>query len=447
MLVLIHIVNEFENNKTASPRDWFLFGALSGICILCKVHGIFLWVGLGLYILFYKRKMLSDAWLYISFIIMLLLISPIIFWNMHNNFITYTYHSNRVAVHNLTVNGKSFLQAMLGQIFYYNPINVWLIIQSIFFLKKEALVNSSVQRILLLAGLPIIIIVSIISLFDTVLPHWGGPGFVTLTFIAAAYLDKKIKQDQFSLPVILKSSVALIVVVIAAGLSIILFYPGTIGSKKINTYGAGDFTLDMSGWKNFESEYVSWMKQQNDNSGIKQLKIVCNKWFPAAHIEYYAAHPTHTEVVGVGKLNDLHNFAWLNHTRTDLKKGEDALCIVPSNYNIDMQTVYGNYFTSIEPIHVFMVERNGKTSRFFTLFLLKNYRATDDVHRVNITALLPGIEFNVIQHGIEFISVPPQKNIGKPAFQLSSIEFFNKDDCFLSNYIPYSFHPPNSMLL
>jgi hypothetical protein len=388
LLVLIHIVNEFENNKNVRPLNWLLFGALSGICILCKVHGIFLWNGLGLYILFYKRKMLSQAWLYISFIITLLLISPIVFWNIHNNFITYTYHSNRVAVHSLQINTKSFLQATFGQVFYYNPINVWLIIQSVTFLRKEKLFNSSVQKILLFAGLPIIIVVSVISLFDTVLPHWSGPGFVTLTFIAAAYLDKKIKQDQFYLPVILKSSIALIALFIVAGLSTIFFYPGTIGSKKINTYGAGDFTLDMSGWKNFGSEYISWVKQQNDSSGIKQLKIVCNKWFPAAHIEYYVARPTHTEVVGVGELNDLHNFAWLNHARTDLKKGEDALCIVPSNYSVDMQAVYGNCFTSIKPIHIFKMERNGKTSRFFTVFLLKNYKATDTVHTVSIIAFV-----------------------------------------------------------
>ena len=75
----------------------------------------------------------------------------------------------------------------------------------------------------------------------------------------------------------------------------------------------GDFTLDMSGWKNFSSEYQQWMHQQADSSGIKDLKIVCNKWFPAAHIEYYVAYPMHTKVIGVGKLNDLHHFAWLNY--------------------------------------------------------------------------------------------------------------------------------------
>ena len=444
LLVLINIITEFENNKKPRPVHWLLFGVFSGICILCKVHGIFLWIGLGLYILFYKRQMLSISWLYISFIITMLLVTPIIFWNMHNNFVTYTYHSNRVAVHSLQLNTKSFLQATIGQLFYYNPINVWLIIRSVFFLRKERLFNSSIERILLFTGLPLIIIVSFISIFDTVLPHWSGPGFVTLSFTAAAYLDKKVSQDQFSFPVILKSSVILIVAVIAAGLSILFFYPGTFGSKKINNYGSGDFTLDMSGWKNFQSEYISWIKQQPDSSGIKQLKIVCNKWFPAAHIEYYIAHPTHTEVVGVGALNDLHNFAWLNHTGRDLKKGEDALCIVPSNYTIDMQIVYGNYFASIKPIHVFTEERGGKTSRFFTLFLLKNYKATDAVHTINITALLPKSDFNTLQHGIEFIHIPVQKKTVKPVLYLNRVEPFNNDD-FFSNYISYVFHPPQPM--
>ncbi len=176
----------------------------------------------------------------------------------------------------------------------------------------------------------------------------------------------------------------------------------------------------MSGWRNFGSEYVSWMRQQNDSSGIKQLKIksLVNKWFPCStYAEYYVAHPTHTKVVGVGALNDLHNFAWLNHTGRDLKKGEDALCIVPSNYNIDIQTVYGNYFASIKPIHVFMVKRNGKTSRFFTLFLLKNYKATDGAHTANITSsascihsLIRNVKITRMKINKGYVAPPPKNN-------------------------------------
>ncbi len=166
-------------------------------------------------------------------------------------------------------------------------------------------------------------------------------------------------------------------------MSVIHFYPGTIGSKEESKYGSGDFTLDLSGWKQFENDYNSWL-QQTDNAKYKHLKMVCNKWFPAAHIEYYVARPQHTYVVGVGTLDDLHNFAWLNKARVDLQPGEDALCIVPSNYTTDITTTYQNCFSSITPLHHFVEERGGKWTRFFTVYLLQHYNPTDEVHRITV---------------------------------------------------------------
>lgn len=380
LFVMIKIVVAHENNKRITIINWFLFGVLSGICILCKVHGIFLWLGLGLYILFYNREMFLQTGIYLSFFLTMLLISPIFFWNINNHFITYTYHSNRIAVHSFTINAGSFIQAFFGQIFYNNPINVFIILKGIFLLKSKQPVKPAIQRLLLLTGLPVIIIVLLISLFNDVLPHWSGPGFVTLSFMAAAYLDKTIEINLVKLPIILKSSLLFILFVVIIAVGLILFYPGTIGSKNKNNYGSGDFTLDMSGWKNFEDQYRQWLQQQSDSNEIKNLKFVCNKWFPAAHIEYYIASPMQTRVIGVGNLNDLHNFAWLNHSGIDLKKGENALCLVPSNYNEDVKAVYGNTFSSITKLHIFSAKRNGKTSRFFTLFLLKNYAGNDEVH-------------------------------------------------------------------
>ena len=379
LLVMIKIVIAYEKGNSVKLINWLLFGLLVGFCTLCKIHGIFLWNGLGLYALFYERKMFSRKGIYLSFVLTLIVISPIIFWNIHNHFVTYTYHSSRVAIHSVVVNAGSFFQAIVGQILYNNPVNAFLILQSLFFLKRKQFLQPALQRIFLFTGLPVIIIVTGISLFNSVLPHWSGPGFVTIVFIAAYYLDSVSANNSLQLPKILKSSIVLIVSVAIIAVLLILFYPGTIGSKSKDNYGSGDFTLDMSGWKIFSIEYQQWIQQQAGSNEIKNLKFVCNKWFPAAHIAYYLAYPIHSKVIGVGELNDLHNFAWLNKV-DDLKDGEDALCIIPSNYNEDVKTLYANVFSSITQLHIFTEQRDGKISRFFTLYLLKNYKANDEVH-------------------------------------------------------------------
>lgn len=382
LFILIKIVLQADTNKRISPRYWLLFALLSGLCIQCKVHGVFLWFGLGLYILFYNRKLLLQPWLYISCLLTLVIISPIIIWNLNNHFITWAYHSNRVAVHSFSLNINSFLQAFFGQLFYNNPINVCLIAAAIYHMRTKHLMRKSISRLLLLTGLPIIIVVSVISLFNSVLPHWSGPSFVTLSFMAAAYLDKKVEVTQQALPVWLKSSVWLILIAVAGGMAIIQLYPGTMGSKDIRKYGSGDFTLDLCGWRSFEKQYSIWLQQQG--AEYSHLKIVCNKWFPAAHIEYYIARPIQAQVVGVGYLDDVHNFAWLNKARTDLKDGEDAICIVPSNYNTDMQTSYATLFSTVTKLHTFTAQRSGKVVRYFTVYLLQHYHAIDEAHIVTV---------------------------------------------------------------
>lgn len=87
----------------------------------------------------------------------------------------------------------------------------------------------------------------------------------------------------------------------------------------------------------------------------------------------YVARLTNNKVIGVGNLTNLHNFAWLNKTRTNLKKGEDALSIVSGNYTVNIAQTYKGAFAGAIKLHTFTVLRNGKTARFFTLFFLKNY--------------------------------------------------------------------------
>lgn len=379
MFVMIQMVRLLNDDKKVALGQWLLFAVLNGICILCKVHGIFLWFGFLVYLLFYKRKVFLQPHLYIAGLITVAVFSPIIWWNIDNHFVTWTFHSKRVAIHSFQVNFSSFIQTFFGQVFYNNPVNVVLIVVAIYFYRTKKFLEQKMFMLLLCVGSPIIIAVSIISLFDSVLPHWSGPGFLSLSFIAAAYLDRA-NINSIKFPAVLKSSIAFIAILIIGGLALINFYPGTIGSKEEANYGSGDFTLDMYGWKDFQQQYNTWMQQQSESAYYKNLKLVSDNWFPASHIEYYIAGPMHTTVIGVGTLDDLHNFAWLNKTRNDLKKGDDALCIVPSNYSTNAEEVYQHTFSSITKLHRFTVLRSGKITRFFTIYLLKNYQATDQVH-------------------------------------------------------------------
>ena len=59
--------------------------------------------------------------------------------------------------------------------------------------------------------------------------------------------------------------------------------------------------------------------------------LLTNKWFPGWHLEFYVSRVSGVPLIGVGALQDLHQFAWLNQQRTSLQIGMDAYAIVPSN--------------------------------------------------------------------------------------------------------------------
>ncbi|EOR93334.1 hypothetical protein ADIARSV_3413 [Arcticibacter svalbardensis MN12-7] len=357
---------------------WLLFGLTCGFCMMCKVHGIFLWFGLGIYILLFDRKLLGKPLLYLSAIISILVFSPVIIWNINNQFVTWNFHSNRINESVSLINLTTFIRAFLGQLFYNNPINVVLTGVALFHLRKSAFLNKNISRILMCLGLPIIIATVYISLFNNVLPHWSGPGFLTLSFIAAAYLDKIVITSPKRASLILKSSSILIITVMIAGISIINFYPGTLGKTKEKEFGKSDFTLDMWGWREFGKQYAVFVTQQKKLKTDIPEKIVCNKWFPAAHIDYYVARPLQNEVIGLGSLINLHHYVWLNQYKSGLKKGENAICMMPGNYPEDVCEVYKKYFSSIKLLKVFPLYRGGKRTKIIWVYLLSDYNGKKD---------------------------------------------------------------------
>ena len=380
LTVMIELVKKDRYAAKTPISTWLLFGLLSGLCIMCKVHGIFLWAGLGLYTVLFNRKPLTSPGVYLAALITVVVISPIFFWNLHNDFVTWRFHSERVEVKQFSLDTDSFLQTIFGQLFYNNPVNVIITLTALFYSNKRRLMRKNYSRLLLLTGLPIILFTTGISLFKSVLPHWSGPGFVTLLFIAAAYLDAKTPVfNKYLIHWSLKLATGLLLVIIIGGIACIKLYPGTIGNNETEKLGELDFTLDLTGWRQFSEAFRPWLLQQQQQGKLPaDIVFADHKWFPAAHVDYYVAKPLHTIVYGVGKVNDLHQYVWLNHERKLLAKGGDALCIVASNYPDNPAVTYAATFASTQLLQSFAQTRNGRLVRYFKVYMLKGYKGGDE---------------------------------------------------------------------
>lgn len=390
-LLVMHRIMATPIYEPVARRSWLLFGALAGLTILCKVHGVFLWASLGLYILLYERRHLTDINLYLGAAVTLVVISPILVWNIQNDFITYRFHSGRVGLTDGWIRPMYFLQAVGGQLVYSNPLVSALILVALWKSKTMAYLSAASFRFVLLNGVPLIAVVTFMALFSPMLPHWSGPAVMCLTLLPAAWLDERKTlsgADRDSRLVMASTGVVGVLVLIT--LAVILWYPGTLGSERKKNFGDGDFTLDLSGWSEFSGEFRQWLAAEEKSGRVPAgLPFISNKWFPAAHVEYYIAQHMDRPVIGVGWVVDVHQYAWLNQERPPLKPGDRAWCIVPSNYQMTLHETYYYNFSSIELKKVFYSYRGGRLSRYFTVYLMEGYLGNDEAHQPPFVPKVP----------------------------------------------------------
>lgn len=347
---------------------WLLLGLCIGLATLSKIHGLYLWAGFGLFILLKRISLLKNWRLYVAVLITLICLVPIVYWNVENNFITYKFHSARVTHHQIL--WDSFLQELVGEFIYQNPVVfVLVVISIIYFIRKKVFNTKTIW--LLCMSLPLIFLFWATSLFNEILPHWNGPAYIPLFFIAAQFLEKKSRKTFF--PNVLKYAGILVLAVLLSATLIINFSPINFGSQKKENFGEDCPTLDLSGWNNFGNEFAQLTKDDIASGKMKKDAVMLtHKWFPGGHLEFYVARKVHLNLLGIGKLNDLHKFAWLNKQHKFLQLGDDAYCIVPSNLQVDVNEVYGKYFTVVEKPVVINQMRGGKVVRYFYVYRLKN---------------------------------------------------------------------------
>lgn len=380
-LCLWQMARLIQNDRLWSA--WLLIGISTGLAVMSKVHGVFLWSGLGLFILFQKPGWLRKKALYVSLAISLLIASPILLWNMRYDFITWRFHSARVDVTVVDKQQDGFWMELLQQIVVNNPVNFLLIIIALAALLRHRQLHPALSLYNFIA-LPLAMVVLLISIFRDVWYHWSSPAYITLLPLAAVYLADKIPVVQkLKLPPLFPawtrwSSMALVLVLIAWPM-VVKFYPGTYGRKEAAVAGQNDVTLDKFGWKQAGNSF----KEIYSDKHAAAVPLISPTWW-GAHIEYYFGEkqfPT----IALGPINDIHFYAWLNAVRIPEVSMDTAYCIVPSIDRHDNFRSIASYYRHMSLDTIFTVKRSGKIASNFYVYRLTGWKTNeeDDVAIIN----------------------------------------------------------------
>jgi len=211
-------------------------------------------------------------------------------------------------------------------------------------------------------------------MFNDTLPHWTGPAYITLLPLAAIYLSQGT-ENIVKIPRIVRFSLAFTSFVAIGGVLLINFFPGTLGNQKTTSkFGEGDVTLDMYGWREAAKKIDSLIVNDKKSGAMPaNFQFVSNKWYPAAHIDYYIARPLNKVVMGVGEMNDLHHYIWLNEFRLKKDTLQDAYCVFPSDYSCNVKDIYAGKFKSIDSVGAFPIYRSNRVSKYVFVYRLKNF--------------------------------------------------------------------------
>ena len=350
---------------------WMLAAGLAcGLAFLSKYTSVFLWTGAGLYILFHDRRWLRRWQLYAAVLITAACMLPVLVWNLQNDFISFTFHSERV-VSQHQLHPEYFGREIAGEFFYNNPILfVLTIVAVVLFLRRRLDFDRRAGAWLLWTALPLILIFWVVSWQRVTLPHWSGPAFVTLVPLAAAAALKPLRGGE-GMSRWVMAAVGFTAVLLP--LAVVEMRTGVVPLDhhvEDNRMGRDDFTLDMYGWDQLRDGFAELREEALARGRASEDDpVYSNKWFPAANIDYYVTSPLGVRLLCVGPMEDIHKYWWINQERGGLQEGQDGWFITSSrNFRDPSEMPFG----SVSGCDTVKVMRCGRHVYNFYIYRVEN---------------------------------------------------------------------------
>ncbi len=165
--------------ESDSLINFVLLGIFLGLAFLAKYAAAYFLLSYLILIFADKKTFVSIKnhslkWAIVALTLVLILL-PNIYWNINNNWVTFSHTSDNANLKNLNLNFGEPLKFLLSQIFMVGPVLFF----SFFYMYKYFRLDFE-NRFLLIFSLPIIIIVLIESFLVRANANWAAPALISL---------------------------------------------------------------------------------------------------------------------------------------------------------------------------------------------------------------------------------------------------------------------------
>ncbi len=336
---------------------WILAGIMMGLSFDSKYTGLFLPAGVLLFLLMSSkyRKLLLSPWVWLGMAFFIITISPVIIWNVQNNFASFRFQSasRMESMGGIHIDPVGFLGVLGHQSAILLPI---LLLSFFFFLYKigkkylfKHKFVSSQQLFLLCFFIPVFTGFFVISFIYWVKLNWLMPAYISGIILVSKYFSEKWIKYQL----IFSLSVHLILAVE------VVFYPVLI--KSDDTW---------MGW-----DKLAVKVKQLENKYRNAFIFSADDYKTSAVLNFYMTNMVYSRnVIGENALQ-------FDFIGTDLSalQGRDAIFInsIPNFKNEQKENQYppslNRFFDTVTELDPILIKKGNNTVRKFLIFYCKNY--------------------------------------------------------------------------
>ncbi len=360
---------------------WLLVGLAWGGAMLSKYHGIFLPMGTALYLILHRpaRRWLTHTGPYIAMAVALVVFSPVIIWNATHGWASFLFQGGRAVGSAATFRPDGLLIALFAQSMYLFP---WIWVPLIVVLVAGCWnwrQTTPHERLLLALSAAPLCVFTLVACFRPVLPHWGLIGLASLFPLLGRNWSARLEAR----PLRTRRALAA-----AAGFSV-LFLAFTCAEYRYGMLQRGedgkgglidasrDPTLDLYGWDQVADEIQK--HRLLDEPGTF---LFTRYWYQSAQLAHALGGK---RPVLCYNADDPRGFAFWS--KPDDWVGHDGILVVVGEHEAMARYFRRGWFSRVEPVSDFWVERAGKPVRRIGIYRCTRQRIAYPFTRESETRL------------------------------------------------------------
>jgi len=343
-------------SRNISNLSLIMGGIFIGVSTLSHISSILLWAGVFVYLLIFDIKTLGRPYLYLSLIITFIIILPLFSW--HD---TRLYLGTESLLNHLVNFSGPFKELIVN-----NPINLVIIILSLFSYKRLNKTMAQEYRLFLSLSLPLLATGNF------------AIGLIPMFIIAAisyetGFFNSKFKHFKHKI-----FNYSLLFSVIIVAIFLLHIYVGFFNFefKKPDSYKIG-YNYNVLNHYGMQQLSRDFLQIRNNDIATGKMSthssIIADNFYDAAKINYYIAYPEKMTVNVTGSPSNINKYLWVTDSINMLKIGDSAYFIENSEEANNAQKI-GSYFKKMEVARNIYIHRFDKPIGKYTVYRFKELK-------------------------------------------------------------------------